>query len=74
MIVPVEGLTGRSALVTGAGSGIGAAAARRFAQAGARVVLMGRTAEELEKVDSDIEAAYRDFVTKMAEFYKERTE
>jgi meso-butanediol dehydrogenase / (S,S)-butanediol dehydrogenase / diacetyl reductase len=43
-------LAGRSALVTGAGTGIGAAAARRLAAEGARVTLMGRRREPLEQV------------------------
>lgn len=36
-------------VITGAGSGIGAAAAKRFASEGATVVLVGRTREKLEK-------------------------
>jgi NAD(P)-dependent dehydrogenase (short-subunit alcohol dehydrogenase family) len=39
---------GRCALVTGAGSGIGAACARALARAGARVALCGRQLEPLE--------------------------
>jgi NAD(P)-dependent dehydrogenase (short-subunit alcohol dehydrogenase family) len=41
---------GRCALVTGAGSGIGAACAKALARAGARVALAGRRLEPLEAV------------------------
>ena len=41
--MPNLSLQGRVALVTGAGSGIGAAAARRFARAGSRVALVSRS-------------------------------
>lgn len=39
----------KTVIVTGAGSGIGRATAIRFAQEGARVVLVGRTAETLKE-------------------------
>jgi NAD(P)-dependent dehydrogenase (short-subunit alcohol dehydrogenase family) len=44
-------------LVTGAGDGIGRAAALSFAQHGATVVLLGRTVDKLEAVYDEIEAA-----------------
>jgi hypothetical protein len=48
---------GKTAIVTGASSGIGAAAARMFAAEGAYVVLAARSAELLEKLASGITAA-----------------
>ncbi len=48
-------LAGKVALITGAGSGIGKAAALRLAQAGAKVALLSRSADELEKVAGEIE-------------------
>ena len=47
-------LDGRRALVTGAGRGLGLAAAAALAQAGAHVVLVARTAAEIEAAAADI--------------------
>ncbi|MGC7097721.1 SDR family oxidoreductase [Amycolatopsis lurida] len=52
-------LTGRVAVVTGAGRGIGAATAVALAEAGADVVLAARTEEQLREVAGQIEAAGR---------------
>ena len=49
-------LTGKSALVTGAGSGFGAAIARLYAQEGARVALMDRNGPAVEAVATAIGA------------------
>ncbi len=50
-------LAGRSALVTGGGSGIGAGIAKLFAVHGAKVALVGRTAAKLEATQAEIRAA-----------------
>lgn len=50
-------LDGRVVLVTGAGSGIGAATARMAAARGARLALVGRTRESLEAVAQDCPGA-----------------
>ena len=50
-------LTNQVALVTGGGPGVGAAIARRFAGAGARVVIVGRREEPLRKVAESLDSA-----------------
>ncbi|MDI3389977.1 glucose 1-dehydrogenase [Streptomyces sp. B-S-A8] len=50
-------LEGKTAMITGASSGIGAAAARLFAAEGAAVVLMARREKQLLAVAEEIESA-----------------
>jgi NAD(P)-dependent dehydrogenase (short-subunit alcohol dehydrogenase family) len=50
-------LAGRTAVVTGGGRGIGAAAVRALSEAGAAVVVSARTAGEIEAVADDIRSA-----------------
>lgn len=47
-------MTGKVVLVTGASRGIGAATARAFADAGAKVALVARSAAEIEALAADI--------------------
>src|SRR6195952_229492 len=51
---PFQNLQGKVALITGAGSGIGRAAAKRLASVGAKVALLGRTAKELRSLAREI--------------------
>ena len=54
---PADLLRGKTIVVTGAGDGIGRAAALSYAQHGATVILLGRTGSKLEAVYDEIEAA-----------------
>ncbi|WP_306132556.1 SDR family oxidoreductase [Roseivivax marinus] len=47
-------MSGQVAIVTGASRGIGAAAARRFAEAGAKVALIARSAEPIAELAGEI--------------------
>ncbi len=59
MILDLFRVTGRVAVVTGAGRGLGAAAAVALAQAGADVVISARSADQLATVATEVEAAGR---------------
>src|SRR5437879_4802607 len=52
-----DAVHGRVIIVTGASSGIGEAAARQLGKAGAMVVLVARSADDLNRVRAEIEAA-----------------
>ncbi len=65
------GLTGKVALVTGAGSGIGKAAAILLAQQGARVVALSRTAHEVEQTAAEIERDGKEAMAAVADIAQE---
>ncbi|NLM52925.1 MAG: SDR family oxidoreductase [Firmicutes bacterium] len=49
-------LQNKVALITGAGTGIGAAIAKRFVEEGAKIVIMGRRKEKLEETAANLPA------------------
>ena len=53
----MTGFSGKTAIVTGAGTGIGAATAILLAERGAAVALLGRRSDQIEEVRSRIETA-----------------
>ena len=56
-MLPSQRLDGRHAFVTGAGRGIGRAAALGLAEAGAGVTLFARSRDELEAVAAEVRRA-----------------
>lgn len=52
-------MKGKTILITGASSGIGAAAAFKFASAGCQLILTGRNAENLHQVANEIRKAFQ---------------
>lgn len=55
-MVPVNGLEAKTAIITGGGGGIGSAASRHFAAAGARVAVLDRDPDAAERTASRIRA------------------
>ena len=55
-----QSLSDRVVLITGATAGIGEACAWRFADAGSRLILVGRRAERLESLKSELVEEYPD--------------
>lgn len=64
-------MTQRTIVITGASDGIGAAAARTLAEAGERVVVVGRSEEKTQALAKEINADY--FVTDFADLSQVRT-
>ncbi|WP_406455376.1 SDR family oxidoreductase [Streptomyces sp. NBC_01622] len=60
-------VNGRTAIVTGAGSGLGEAAARRLAGEGARLVVADRNPDAVERVAKEIRAAGHEAVPFVAD-------
>ncbi|MDD2810941.1 SDR family NAD(P)-dependent oxidoreductase, partial [Rhodoferax sp.] len=54
---PLFNLTGKTALITGGSRGLGLQMAHALGEAGARVMLAARKADELEAATADLQAA-----------------
>ena len=54
-------LSGKTAIITGAGQGLGLAIAELFAKEGAKVVGTGRHVDKVQKVFDDIRAEHLDY-------------
>lgn len=66
-------LTGKVAVITGASSGLGADAARAYAEAGADVALLARRAEKLNEVKAEIEKTGRKVIAVECDVTKEES-
>jgi NAD(P)-dependent dehydrogenase (short-subunit alcohol dehydrogenase family) len=66
-----ELLKGRTALITGASSGIGLAVARRFALEGARLVLAARRADRLETLATELRGLGADVLVRPTDVTQE---
>lgn len=54
----MSGVSGKSVLITGGGSGVGQAAARMFAEAGAKVAIAGRDEAKLKKAAEGLNGVF----------------
>jgi NAD(P)-dependent dehydrogenase (short-subunit alcohol dehydrogenase family) len=71
MSISSQPLDGQVALITGCSSGLGRAAALAFAQAGARIGLVARSAGDLEKVAREVESVNRQALALVADLARE---
>jgi NAD(P)-dependent dehydrogenase (short-subunit alcohol dehydrogenase family) len=71
LALPAGRLAGRTALITGAGLGIGKATALRFAEEGARLVLAENDSERLKAVTAELRALGRDVLPVLTDVTQE---
>ncbi len=60
-------LEGKAAIISGGGTGVGAAMARRFCEEGARVIICGRREEKLKETSSAVDPGGRNLFTIQAD-------